>query len=69
MTPAPTTGTFERLTITRSLALPPLRLALCCLLLLGLLCVEFARAAWGRLRHGRDWEPGAGLGHAEDYEP
>ena len=47
----------------------PLRACLALLLIFGLLVCELGREAWGRLRHGRDWEPGGGLGSAEDYEP
>lgn len=50
-----------------------LRTAVLSVIALAILAVLFACAlaseAWGRLRHGRDYESGGGLGCEEDYAP
>ena len=41
----------------------------CACILVVALVWEFYREAIGRLKYGKDYEPGAGIGSDEDYLP
>jgi Co/Zn/Cd efflux system component len=45
----------------------PLSSAMAFALFAVLFCCAVASEAWGRFRHGSEWESGDGIGRAEDY--
>lgn len=45
----------------------PLKASVAFTLFLFVLCCAVADELWGKLRHGKQWESGDGLGGAEDY--
>jgi len=45
----------------------PPRLLAMCFLFVCFLFWETWREIYGRLRHGKNWEPGGGVGKPEDY--